>query len=306
MSNPAVPAVVVRDFQEEDRGILLGFTQDTWSWGDYVPGALDAWLEDPAGEVRVAETADGRPVGVYFYVEMPGGQSWLSGLRVDPRFRRRGVARAFLEDAIATAQRHGIHSLRFASEVNNEAIQKLSRGYGLKTRGTWLSFERVLDEAACRVGRGRPPQHASTSPLSNGDGPRIMSLLHASGHTLYARDWAWQELGLEAVQQLSESGGAFVSRSGMGGWGVVLITVQQAGRLEATLLGSDVSCALALLHVVQRRACEGQPGIRVLIHTPQLDAGAVLLATLARRGDWHPKMEHPLRIWEIELADRTD
>lgn len=304
MSDRGAPDIMVRDFREQDREAILAFSRQTWSWGDYIPDALDGWLREPDGSVRVAETPDGRTIGVQHYEELPGGQSWLSGLRVHPDFRGQGVAGAFLDDGVETAQRHGMHALRFASEVNNEPIQTLSRKRGLRSRGTWLSFERILDEAACTIGRGKPPLQASTSSLSAAESARMMSVLHASGHALFPHEWAWKELNLEALERLRTTDGVLVSRSGMGGWGMVLITVQRPDRLEASLLGADVSCALALLHVVQRRACEGEPGISVLVHTPQADAAAVLLATLARRGDWHPKMEHPLRIWEVSLEEK--
>jgi GNAT superfamily N-acetyltransferase len=302
MERQTVPDIVVRDFREEDRPAVLSFSQHTWSWGDYLPRVLDQWLESPDGRVRVAQTPEGRTIGIQHYERLSPDESWLSGLRVDPDFRLQGVATLFLEDGLEAAAQDGVHTLRYASEVSNDPVQRLSQTRGLRPRGTWISLEKVLDEKACRLGRVKPPLQASTFPVQPGDRHRVLSLLHASGHSLYVHGWAWTDLDAEAVDGLIEGRRAFVSRSGFGGWGVAAIGVETEGQLEVTLLGPDVSCALALIHVIERRACQKEPGVALLAHVPQQDAGAVLLSSLARRGDWRPTLEHAVRIWEYDLA----
>ncbi len=301
MTRPSTSGIAVRDFREEDRDVLLGFTRDTWSWGDYVPEVLDEWVQARRGAVRVAETPDGRPVGLQHYQPVDHSQAWLSGLRVDPDFREQGVARLLLRDGMEASARDGARTLRYASEVSNEAIQHLSQAQGFKPRGTWLSFEKVFDAEACRLGQKKPPLQASTFPVSPGDRARVRSLLQTTGYRLYAREWMWLDLDRQALDELIQAGHAFISRSGFGGWGMAVIGADRPDLLEVTFLGPDVACALALLDVVQRRACEGEPGISLLIHVPQHDGAATLLSSLTRRGDWRPKMDYPLRVWELEL-----
>lgn len=301
MTRQSASRIAVRDFREEDRDVLLGFTQDTWSWGDYVPEVLDEWVRGKGGSVRVAETPEGRPVGLQHYQPVERSQSWLSGLRVDPDFRDQGVAGLLLRDGIEASARDGVRTLRYASEVSNEAIQHLSQAQGLRPRGTWLSFEKVFDAEACRLGRVKPPLQASTFPVLARDRTRVLSLLQTAGYRLYVRSWTWIDLDLQAMDRLIEAGHAFISRSGFGGWGIAVIGEDRPDQLEVTFLGPDVACALALLNVVQRRACEGEPGISLLVHVPQHDGAAILLSSLSRRGDWRPKMDYPLRVWELEL-----
>ncbi len=286
----------------EDRGAVLAFSQHTWPWGDYVPDSLDAWISDPETLLRVAVASGERVVALQRYECLNERECWLSSLRVHTQYRGMGIAALLLEDAIATAQAQGIRTLRYATEVANDAIQRLSQDHQLRPRGTWLSFQRRLDAAACEIGRGRRSLGETTSALGSEDRQRILSLLHAAGHTLYVVDWVWRDLDDTALSRLIEAKGVLFSRSGVGGWGLALVSRDSREAIEATLYGADAVCTNALLDHLQRQACESHVGAEMLIHVPQDSSAAGILAGLTRRGDWHSVLEHPLRIWELDLA----
>lgn len=294
--------ILIRDMRPEDRDAVLALTQHTWSWGDYLPESLDEWLADPESLVRVAVTDTGRVVAVQHYQRLDTKQCWLSGLRVDPEYRGQGIAGLLLEDAIAIAHTQGESTLRYATEVVNDAIHQLSQEHHLRPRGTWLSFERRMDAAACRLGRGRRALGQTTTVLGPGDRLRALSLLHANGRTLYAARWVWRDLDNEALGRLIEQKGVLFSRSGVGGWSLALISHRTDTKLEATLYGTDAVCTHSLLGHIKREACESRMGVEIVIHVPQDASAAGILAGLAARGEWHSVMEHPLRIWELDLT----
>ena len=137
--------IVIRDARPEDKESILAFTQHTWSWGDDVPRALDDWLGDEHGVLRVAEDEHGSVTAIQHYQPLDTTQVWLSGLRVHPDHQGRGLARALLEDAIRMARSERMLTLRYASEVTNEAIQRLSQEFDAAPR----------DMAQLRAGDGR-------------------------------------------------------------------------------------------------------------------------------------------------------
>ncbi|MCZ7663698.1 MAG: hypothetical protein M5U22_12555 [Thermoleophilia bacterium] len=83
---------------------------------------------------------------------------------------------------------------------------------------------------------------------------------------------------------------------------MALVSRDSREAIEATLYGADAVCTNALLDHLQRQACESHVGAEMLIHVPQDSSAAGILAGLTRRGDWHSVLEHPLRIWELDLA----
>lgn len=294
--------IAIRDARPQDRDAILAFREHAWSWGDVVPQVLDHWLGDPAGTLRVAETDAGAVVGAQYYYRVDESQCWLSGAHVDPAYRVQGVAGLLLDDAIRLAREEGKHTLRYASEAVNDAVHQLSRAHNSMPRGTWLTFERVLDADACAVGRSRVPPGPEPSVLKPDDVLRAYSLLHSSGHSLYVRDWAWRDLDEDVIAGVLGQGRGYLSRSGVGGWSLALMEEWDEGDLEITLYGMDPACTQSLLDFLRRKACQATEGAHIVLHVPQTDPAAGFLVSLARRGEWRPATEHALRIWELALA----
>jgi GNAT superfamily N-acetyltransferase len=285
----------------EDKDAVLAYSQNTWEWGDYLPRVLDQWLLDPRSTVRLGATDLDEPIGSYRYTRLNETEGWLSGLRVRTDVRGQGVAGLLFEDALALARRDGLRALRYASEITNEAVYSLSRATAFSPRGTWLTFERVMDSATCALGRGKCTL-GETAPLGVADRPRILSLLRSSGHNLYVADWMWRALDDAALGMLVEQGRAFLARSGVGGWSVAVVGSRDEHRLEVTLHGADSACTQSLVEFLKRMACDSPEGVTLTLHVQQNDPSANLLAALARRGEWRTVMEQPMRIWERQLS----
>jgi len=126
---PGMSLIEIRPARPEDREAVLAFSAHTWEWGDYIEYVWNEWLHDPQGMLFVA-TSDGQPVGVGHMRMLTKTEAWLEGLRVDPAFRRQGVASALYDAQLADAMRRGATIARLITEsTNTAAIRILERGF---------------------------------------------------------------------------------------------------------------------------------------------------------------------------------
>ncbi len=301
--NSASRSITVRDARSEDAAVLYASAISARSPVDHPAVATPHRAHDD-GVLRVAVTPEDRVVGAQHYRHLDSTQGWLSGLRVDPEFRRQGIAGMLLADAIRMAQSERLLILRYAGDATTEAVHRLSQAHHARPRGTWVSFERTLDASACKIGRAKPALCQAATALGQGDRLRALSLIHASGRSLYAENWAWRTLDAAAIASVIQDGHAFFARSGVGGWSLALLATHPEGEMEATLYGTDPVCAQAVLDHLKRTACASADGVDIIVHVPQDSPAAGLLGSLARRAEWRPVTDHALRVWEIELTPK--
>lgn len=123
-----MPQIEIRPARPEDRDAVLAFCTQTWEWGDYIEYVWDEWLHDPNGVLLVA-AIDGQPVGVGHMRMLSPTEAWLEGMRVDPAYRRRGLAAAINNEMMAEAMRRGAKVARLITESTNaDSIRLLERG----------------------------------------------------------------------------------------------------------------------------------------------------------------------------------
>lgn len=130
----------VRSARPEDRETVLAFCAHTWEWGDYIPEAWDAWLGDQQGRLLVA-TSDERAVGLLHLRMLNEHEAWLEGLRVDPAYRRQGVATALHQAAMAEAMRRGARTVRLLTETRNSAAIALARKSRMHEVGSFFPYQ---------------------------------------------------------------------------------------------------------------------------------------------------------------------
>jgi GNAT superfamily N-acetyltransferase len=122
-----MPQLVVRRAREEDREAVLAFCSQTWEWGDYIAYVWDEWLRAENGALFVA-TMDGHPVGIANLRMLNASEAWMEGMRVDPAFRRQGVATALSGAQVAEARRRGASIVRtLTNATNSSAIRLIER-----------------------------------------------------------------------------------------------------------------------------------------------------------------------------------
>lgn len=191
--------LVFRRGRADDLPAVERICTQTWDWGDYVPLVWQEWLDDPRGFVLVGEI-DGQVAALSKITFLTADQVWLSGMRVDPAFRGRGVAGRFLAFGIDYARQQGARVVRLATGDTNAPVHTLARRAGMSRLGSFT------------VGRAEP--------LAEGDLPVALTPEHEAlvralidqgsilrhTHGLYGLHWAWQELSAERVGQFLADG----------------------------------------------------------------------------------------------------
>ncbi|EQD48193.1 GCN5-related N-acetyltransferase domain protein [mine drainage metagenome] len=75
--------------------------------------------------------------------ELCDNSYWLSGLRVHPDFRRKGIARTLTKKAIRTAKLNDFKAVRLLVSQQNVASLKLSENEGFKIIREMINFKGI-------------------------------------------------------------------------------------------------------------------------------------------------------------------
>jgi GNAT superfamily N-acetyltransferase len=135
-----MPNTVIRPAQPEDRDAVLAFCAHTWEWGDYIEYVWDEWLHDPQGQLFVA-TIDGQPVGVAHLRMLSTTEAWLEGMRIDPAYRRQGLATALDNAMLAEAMKRGATIARLTTESTNTASISALKNIFMRQVGAFVPFK---------------------------------------------------------------------------------------------------------------------------------------------------------------------
>src|SRR5512136_1913314 len=103
-----------RPVRPEDKDRIIAFTFNTWgdNEGDYIKDVFDDWLADPHGEFTAAVLA-GEIVGIAKLTTMGNDEWWLEGLRIDPTYRRQGIASEFNRYHVERVRQLGGKAIRY-------------------------------------------------------------------------------------------------------------------------------------------------------------------------------------------------
>jgi GNAT superfamily N-acetyltransferase len=182
--------IEVRPARAEDKEAVLAFTAHTWEdeEGDYIYMVWDRWLRDRHGRMFVT-TADGQPVSVVHVALQSRTEAWFEGMRVDPNFRRQGIAAQVQKACLAYAREQGRRVARLATGAENYASQSLTEQGGFRRVAT---FRHYLAPAS-------PEAIAGVRPATAEDLPAILDLWRAStarqaAANLVPHGWSWQEM----------------------------------------------------------------------------------------------------------------
>ena len=120
--------LIIRKALPSDVDQIIEFTRNTFPWGDYVPRAINGWVNEGTAYVAVVE---GRVVGVINMVMVKEmGVAWLEGLRVHPGYRRMGIGRALTEYVLNEALRNNARYASLMIAEWNEPSQRLAKSLG--------------------------------------------------------------------------------------------------------------------------------------------------------------------------------
>ncbi len=192
----------IRPAKPSDREEIAAFTTDTFEWGDYVADAFDRWLADPNGTVFVAETDDGRAVGMARVAMLSATEAWAQAARVNPDFRRRGIASKLTLVGFDWARSHGAKVLRLVTEDWNEAAQAQVESLGFRLVSRWTMWSRPVGNAAPKVSgnggsRVRSEERLSVASSSEADAAFFAASageLASASRGLITEGWTWRKL----------------------------------------------------------------------------------------------------------------
>ncbi|MDQ6637771.1 MAG: GNAT family N-acetyltransferase [Candidatus Dormibacteraeota bacterium] len=120
--------VMLRPVRPADRERIEAICEKVWEGRDHVPHQLDSWLADPAATFQAAER-NGEVAGIQRLLPVAPGIVLYHALRVAPEYRRQGVARSMLRQALMEAGRLGFSEVRLYTGEPEAATLFRSEGF---------------------------------------------------------------------------------------------------------------------------------------------------------------------------------
>jgi GNAT superfamily N-acetyltransferase len=254
-------AMIIRPARPGDRPAMERICAHTWEWGDYIPEAWDDWLEDEQGQLIVGELA-GSVVALSMIAFEAPGQIWLEGMRVDPEYRRRGIAEQFLDHSIAFARERGARVVRLGTSSHNAPVHIVTARAGMVRVGAYLLW--IAD-----------PLPGGPDPvfLSAERADQVRAFLHdspvmAHTHGLYSVHWAWQELSPARIDQFLKEG-QFAARLAADGQLAAIATLHpdpEYKELWLSFAGGEAAAVTELATTVRAYAARlGAEKVQVMV-----------------------------------------
>jgi len=246
---------------------VFEISADTLDGHDYLPEAFDEWASDPGAFFQAAEI-EGTVVGVQRLRPIARRVMFYEGLRVASSHRRRGIARAMLQQSIRQARGMGFEELRLYTGNPDAGRLFSSEGFRL------LTDCRVW--AARRIEGGDPPRLAAPS-----DAPALAERVNSDpALAVYGgvtADWhGTLDVDADLLEHMAEQG---LVRTGAGGRCLALIRLGARRRLPITFLSGSGAGVQDLLMGLRFEADSlGMEGVAVLApadHPAAEDLGEV-------------------------------
>ena len=292
--------ITIRPGRIEDVEAVRSFTVDTFAWGDYVGRDFPSWLDRPDELAIVAADDSGSPVAVARVGLLSDAEAWLSGARVHPEHRRRGIGSVMNEFGVEWATERGAKVIRLATEEENSVARNQVEKLGYRSVARFVLAVRLIEaRTPPRAGTGSnggrrltgterldlaPSAEADPAYLvwSTGDQAR-------AGHQLYAAEgWSFRRLRPGDLVAAAKARRLWTSPSA---W---VITEEKDEEmwvpLFITTLEDADRAALALVDLAQERTAR-----RLQVMTPRVD----WLEEALQRHRF--EMAHPNLIYEKAL-----
>jgi GNAT superfamily N-acetyltransferase len=211
-------ALTFRLVQPADRDRVVAFTAHTWGAdeSDYIHDVFNDWLADRTGEFTAALIED-QVVAIAKLTDLGDGEWWFEGLRVDPDFRRRGIASALNRYHVELARRLGGRIIRYMTAYDNA---------GSQTIGAQAGFQHTVTFSARLAAAS--DEFDAPSQLTEADVPALLAWLDSPlvrhQHRAFRDAWSVQTMTEAAITRAMSEGRAFALKTPdgrVGAWAVV-------------------------------------------------------------------------------------
>lgn len=174
--------MIIRKAKLSDKKPILAFLHRTFQWGDYVANVWDTWL---ARKTLLTLEENGKPIGIC-NASLSKHQLWIEGLRINPKFRRRGYASTLVLKAEASAKQGGRRISRMLIAQGNTRSLKMARSLGYRIEGKWWLYNL------------RPKKQDTTVHLASNT-KQLKGLVSSD---TYSDSWEWFPLDKTAIAKL--------------------------------------------------------------------------------------------------------
>ena len=179
--------MLIRKAKPSDKLHILNFCNKTFSWGDYIKDVWDYWFSD--GNLLVLEK--NLPVGICHTV-FSKKQVWIEGIRVNPDFRRQGLASNLIIQVESLANQKQIPVLLMLIETENFSSLLMAQKLEFKINQTW-NFYSLL------------PKKNTHRNIS------FEKLSQNNKFSHYVKSWRWLPLTKEKILELKSKNQIIVS-----------------------------------------------------------------------------------------------
>jgi GNAT superfamily N-acetyltransferase len=201
-------AIELRPARWEDKAAIAALSAQIWDGEDYLADCFDDWTRDSEGQFTLAMAED-ELAACNKLTRLAAQEWWLEGLRVDPRFRRTGLARLLHDYALELIRKKGGGQVRMTTACDNPAVLKIATKTGFAQQNSYLIARFTLATAVA------PAQFTATRfvPVAANDLPHFQERLTASDAFaaqggLLEDGWVWYEI-LPRLPQLQRDGRLF-------------------------------------------------------------------------------------------------
>lgn len=169
---------MIREATPDDKITILKFCKNTFSWGDYISEVWDYWLSE--GNLFVFEK--NLPIGICHAVFLKE-LVWIEGIRVNPEFKRQGIASKLVKQVESLAIQKQVHSSLMLIDTQNKPSLEMSQNLGYTTYQTW-NFYSLL-----------PRKNTTFDKINN-------NTLKENEFPHYVKSWRWIPLEKETISLL--------------------------------------------------------------------------------------------------------
>lgn len=193
----------IRPARPDDVDSVSPWTQNTFSWGDYIPDRMPIWLAEEESEVLVCVDSQDEPIALAHVTLLSPTEAWIEGARVHPDHRRTGLGTALNHAGVEWAAARGARVMRLTTEADNTAARTQVEGLGYRAVTHWVYAELDVDPTH----RANEHHRLRRAPGSDAEAAWLFwaaSDLAREGRELIAIGWQWRTARPGDVTTLGE------------------------------------------------------------------------------------------------------